>query len=107
MEEAKSQTQKQNLLSHKILNDNVLLLPIEFDVEDDALDAPDPESKPEWGLVVGVGPGRTTESGQVVKIDLEEGDMVLFMSYGGTQVVVSDETFVYVRAEDIISKYNA
>lgn len=106
VETVQKKPELQNLLNHKIRNDNVLLLPIDFDEADVVKTARQYEDKPEWGLVVSVGGGRVLESGEVVNLALEEGDVVLFMSYGGTKVKTLGQDFVYVRSEDIISKYD-
>lgn len=95
----------QNLLKHQLRNDNVLLLPIDFEQSDVVLSAKQYDDKPQWGLIVSRGNGRALENGERVNIDLEDGDVVLFMSYGGTTVKALGQDFVYVREEDIISKY--
>lgn len=86
-----------NLLSHRILKDNVLLLPIDFEGGDTIVQAKQYEDKPEWGLVV--------RYNSETNVDLKEGDVVLFMAYGGTVVRTLGEDFVYVKEEDIISVY--
>lgn len=92
-----SQPQLQNLLNHRLLNDNVLLVPIEFESGDVVMQTRQYEDKPEWGLVLSIG---DKVSG------LTSGDVVLFMSYGGTKVKALGQDFVYVRSEDVISVHN-
>lgn len=91
-----TQPQMQNLLQHKILNDNVLTVPIDFVSDDVVLEAPSYEEKPEWALIIDV--GKDVEG-------LVAGDVVLFMAYGGTKVQALGQDFIYVREEDVISVY--
>lgn len=39
------------------------------------------------GTVVAVGPGRTTDDGKVIPVNLKVGDKVVFASYAGSQTV--------------------
>jgi co-chaperonin GroES (HSP10) len=96
VEKVQKKPELQNLFHHKIRNDNVLLLSIDFDESDSVMSARQYEDKPEWGLIIAAGDSA---------LDLEEGDVVLFMSYGGTKVKALGQDFVYVRSEDIISKH--
>lgn len=94
-----------DLLQHKVLHDNVLILPIEFDSGDVVVHAKSYEDKPEWGLVIAVGDGRVLPNGDIHSSGLKENDVVLFMAYGGTVVKSLGQDFIYVRQEDIISVY--
>ncbi len=105
LEKVQKKPELQNLFHHKIRNDNILLLPVDFEGGDVVLSARQYEDKPQWGLVLSCGEGRVLENGELVNIDLEAGDVVLFMSYGGTTVKALGQDFVYVRSEDVISKY--
>ena len=44
------------------------------------------KERPQEGTVVAVGPGRTLENGDKVKISVEEGDLVIYSKYGGTEI---------------------
>lgn len=44
------------------------------------------KERPQEGTVVAVGPGRTLESGEKVKVSVEEGDLVIYSKYGGTEI---------------------
>lgn len=54
------------------------------------------------GTVAAVGPGRRTESGELIPMDVGEGDTVLFGKYSGTEVKVDGEDVVIVRQDEII-----
>ena len=44
------------------------------------------KERPQEGTVVAVGPGRTLDSGEKVKVSVEEGDLVIYSKYGGTEI---------------------
>lgn len=65
-----------------------------------------PESaaeKPDQGEVVAVGPGKRTEDGKVLPVDLKVGDKVLFGKYAGQTVRVDDEELLVIREEEILA----
>jgi chaperonin GroES len=43
------------------------------------------------GTVVAVGPGRRTNTGELVPVSVKEGDKVLLPEYGGTQVKLQEQ----------------
>ena len=65
-----------------------------------------PESaaeKPDQGEVLAVGPGKQTEDGKVLKMDVKVGDKVLFGKYAGQTVKVDGEEVLVIRAEEILA----
>ena len=65
-----------------------------------------PESaaeKPDQGEVLAVGPGKQTEDGQVLKMDVKVGDKVLFGKYAGQTVKVDGEEVLVIREEEILA----
>ena len=60
------------------------------------------KEKPQEGSVVAVGPGRTTEEGKRLPLDVKAGDVVLFTKYAGSEVKLDGEEFLLVREEDIL-----
>jgi chaperonin GroES len=62
------------------------------------------KEKPQQGKVIAVGPGKRSEqTGELVKVDVNEGDTVLFSKYGGTEVKVDGEEFLILSARDILA----
>ncbi len=59
--------------------------------------------KPDQGEVLAVGPGKKTEDGKVVPVDLKVGDKVLFGKYAGQAVKVDGEELLVVREEEILA----
>ena len=60
------------------------------------------KERPQEGKVISVGPGRTLDSGEKVKIAVEEGDTVIYSKYGGTEIKVDGESYLIMREDDIL-----
>ena len=58
--------------------------------------------KPSTGEVVSVGPGKTTENGNVQPLTVKIGQKVLFGKYAGTEVEVKGEDYIVMREDDIM-----
>ena len=58
--------------------------------------------KPDQGEVLAVGPGKKTEDGKVLPVDLKVGDRVLFGKYAGQAVKVEGDELLVMREEDIM-----
>lgn len=57
------------------------------------------------GEVVAVGPGRVTETGTKVPVNVVIGDTVLLPEYGGQTLTLGDEELSLFRDEDILGKF--
>ncbi len=62
------------------------------------------KEKPQEGKVVAVGPGRLSEDGKRIAMDVRVGDIVIYTKYGGTEIKVDDEELVILRESDILAK---
>lgn len=60
------------------------------------------QEKPQRGEVLAVGPGKRLDSGQLAPVDVKVGDVVLYGKYSGTEVTVSGEDYIILRADDIL-----
>ena len=60
------------------------------------------KEKPIEGLVVAVGNGKVLEDGTVKKLDVKEGDRVLFGKYSGTEVKLDGEEHLILREDDVL-----
>ncbi|AGF48827.1 co-chaperone GroES [Candidatus Kinetoplastidibacterium galati] len=68
-----------------------------------------PESateKPDQGEVLAVGPGKKTEDGKILPVDLKVGDKVLFGKYSGQSVKVDGEELLVIREDEILAVIN-
>ncbi len=62
------------------------------------------KEKPQEGEVLAVGPGRLSEDGKRIAMDIKVGDMVIYAKYGGTEIKVEDEELMILRESDILAK---
>jgi chaperonin GroES len=60
------------------------------------------KEKPAEGNVVAVGNGTVLEDGTVRKLDVKEGDRILFGKYSGTEVKIDGEEHLILREDDIL-----
>ena len=62
------------------------------------------KEKPQEGEVIAVGPGRLSEDGKRIAMDVKVGDVVVYTKYGGTEVKTDGEELVILRESDILAK---
>lgn len=58
--------------------------------------------KQQRGKVVAVGKGRVNEKGEVLKLDVKVGDVVLFEKYGGEEIKIDGQEYVIMKEEGVI-----
>ena len=63
------------------------------------------KEKPQEGLVVAVGPGKTLDNGQLAEPAVSAGDRILFSKYAGTDVMVDGDEHIIIREDDILAVY--
>ena len=61
------------------------------------------KEKPVWGEVVAVGPGRVTEDGKSIPMEVKNGDKVLYGKYSGTEVTLDGDELLIMRESDIFA----
>ena len=59
------------------------------------------KEKPQIGEVVAVGPGKASDSGQIVKMTVKKGDKVLYGKYSGSEIDGGD--LLIMRESDILA----
>ena len=62
------------------------------------------KEKPQEGKIVAVGPGRVTEEGTRIAMEVKKGDKVIYSKYAGTEFKLDDEELVIMREGDILAK---
>ena len=89
----------------KPLNDRVLVKRIEeVQVTKGGILIPDTaKEKPIEGKVIAVGPGKMSDAGNRMPLQLKEGDRVLFGKYAGTEIKMEGEEYLMMREEDILA----
>ena len=62
------------------------------------------KEKPQEGTVVAVGPGRLTDEGSRVPMDVAVGDTVVYSKYAGTEYKEGEIEYLVLRDDDILFK---
>ena len=88
------------------LTDHIVLKAVEQEeVTTSGLVIPDSAKEaPQHGHVVAVGPGKLSDTGQMIDIDLSEGDNVLYQKYTGQEVTVDSQEYIVIRCQDVLAK---
>ena len=88
------------------LADRVVVKPLEEEeVTRGGLLIPDTaKEKPQEGEVVAVGPGRVSDDGKRVTMEVKVGDRVVYSKYAGTEYKQEDDEYLIVRESDILAK---
>ena len=60
------------------------------------------QEKPMEGKVVSVGGGARNENGQVVALDVNKGDRILFGKWSGTEVKIDGKELLIMKESDIM-----
>jgi chaperonin GroES len=87
------------------LEDRIVVRPSDFEsTTASGLVIPDTaKEKPQQGDVLAVGPGRRSEqTGELVPMDVAEGDTVVYSKYGGTEITVGGEDLLILNARDVL-----
>ena len=61
------------------------------------------QEKPQIGTIMAVGPGKTSDTGDLVKMSLKKGDKVLYGKYSGTEIAVDGDDVLIMRESDILA----
>ncbi len=61
------------------------------------------KEKPIQGKVIAAGNGKILEDGSVRKLDVKNGDRILFGKYSGTEVKLEGEEHLILREDDILA----
>jgi len=62
------------------------------------------KEKPQEGEVVAVGPGRTSDDGKRIPMELSKGDRVIYSKFAGTEYKEGDDEYLILRESDILAK---
>jgi chaperonin GroES len=89
----------------KPLNDRVLVKRLEeVQVTKGGIVIPDTaKEKPIEGKIMAVGPGKMSDAGKRMTLQVKEGDKVLFGKYAGTEIKIEGEEYLMMREEDILA----
>jgi chaperonin GroES len=61
------------------------------------------KEKPQEGMVLAVGPGKRSDTGDLIPVDVKEGDRVVYSKYGGTEITLGGEDLLILSARDVLA----
>ncbi len=61
------------------------------------------KEKPQQADVIAVGPGKRDDSGNIVKMDVQKGDRVLFSKYSGSEVSLDGDEHLIITEDDVLA----
>jgi chaperonin GroES len=91
----------------KPLGNRIVIEPLEGDdqLSSGGIFIPDTaKEKPQDGTIVAVGPGRLTDDGNRVPMEVAVGDVVVYSKYAGTEYKENGIEYLIVREDDILFK---
>jgi chaperonin GroES len=62
------------------------------------------KEKPQEGEVVAAGPGRVSDDGTSIPMELAVGDRVIYSKYAGSEYKDGDDEYLILRESDILAK---
>ena len=92
-------------MSIKPLEDRVVVKPVDPEEKlQSGIIIPDTaKEKPQKGEIISTGPGKVSDSGKRVELEVKKGDIVLYGKYSGTDVTVDGNEFLIMRESDILA----
>jgi chaperonin GroES len=61
------------------------------------------KEKPQQGKVVAVGKGKRSDSGDLIDMEVNVGDTVLFSKYSGTEIKIDQKEYLVMRESDLLA----
>lgn len=65
------------------------------------------QEKPQKGEVLAVGPGKVTDDGKTIKMEVKVGDNVLYGKYSGTEIKHDGEDFVIMQEREVLGIFTS
>jgi len=92
-------------LNIKPLGDRLLVEPIEEkEVKKGGIIIPDTaKEKPQEGIVIALGTGKTDDNGKKVPFEVKKGDRVLVSKYGGTEIKLDGKEYKIFGSDDLLA----
>ena len=88
------------------LADRIVILPAEREqTTRGGIFLPDTiKERPQEGAVIAVGPGRVSDDGTRIPMELAVGDRVIYSKYAGTEYKDGDDEYLILRDSDVLAK---
>ena len=62
------------------------------------------KERPQEGTVTAVGPGRITDEGRRIEMDVKAGDTVVYSKFAGTEFSEDGEDYLILSERDVLAK---
>ncbi|MDE2764933.1 MAG: co-chaperone GroES [Chloroflexota bacterium] len=62
------------------------------------------KERPQEGTVIAVGPGRVTDEGRRIEMDVKAGDTVVYSKFAGTEFSEDGEDYLILSERDVLAK---
>jgi chaperonin GroES len=92
-------------LNIKPLGDRLLVEPVEEkEQKKGGIIIPDSaKEKPQEGVIVALGTGKTNDDGKKVPFEVKKGDRVLVSKYGGTEIKLDGKEYKIFSSDDLLA----
>lgn len=89
----------------KPLGDRILVKPLKREeMTRGGIVLPDTaQEKPQEGEVLAVGPGRLTDEGKRLEMEVKRGDRIIYAKYAGNEIQLGEEELLILRDTDILA----
>jgi chaperonin GroES len=90
----------------KPISDHIIIEPIKEEEKTKGgifLPQTSDKERPDQGMVIAVGPGKTNSSGKIIEMEVKKGDKVVFNKYGHHEVKINEKEYLILRQEDILA----
>ena len=61
---------------------------------------------PQEGKVIAIGPGRVTDDGKRLPMDVQVGDTIIFAKYSGSEVKLGTDEYLIISESDVLAVLN-
>ncbi len=61
------------------------------------------KEKPQEGTVLAIGPGKRSDTGELIPMDVNVGDRVMYSKYGGTEIKVDGDELLILSSRDVLA----
>jgi chaperonin GroES len=61
------------------------------------------KEKPQEGIILAVGPGRKTDKGELIPIELKVGDKVIYSKYSGSEIKLDGTEYLIISEKDVLA----
>ncbi len=88
----------------KLMGDRVLVKRLsEEEKTESGIIIPDAaKERPQMGIVVEAGPGRTLKDGKLFHLEVKKGDKVVFPKYAGSEFKIKGEEHLILHEDDLL-----